>query len=271
MGPLAIRLGGLTLATHEVFVVLGAATGFAVYLIEGRRRGMADRDHLAVAAGALLCGALMAKGATTWRYLLTTNDASAYGLLAFGGKSILGGLFGAYGGAELTKRIVGIRHSTGDLFAPAVAAGMAVGRIGCLLTEPVGTPTTLPWAISLSPAQAAVVPGCDVACQLPSHPSHAYEIAFHVISLILVVRYRDHFAKRGVMFRVWLLTYGVFRFGNEMLRENPDFWWGLSGSQLFLLVTVPLLAWGLWRTWRRGLLRPPTPGSLPVALVEASS
>ncbi len=214
----------------------------------------------------VLGGALLAKGATAWRYLLTSDDVTAYGLLAYGGKSILGGLFGAYVGALLTKRIVGIRHSTGDLFAPAVAAGMAVGRIGCLLTEPLGTPSTLPWAVALSPLQAASVTGCTVACTVPSHPSHAYEILFHLLALAAILAFGDRLGKRGVVFTVWLLAYGVFRLGNEFLRDNPEFWLGLSGSQVFLLLSVPLLARGLWRTTRQGLLRPPGPDQQPVLI-----
>lgn len=265
MGDLTLRLLGVEVPTHEVFVALGAAVAFAVYTWQGRRRGMADREHLLVALGALASGALVAKGGTAWRYLLDTGDTSVYGLLAFGGKSILGGLFGAYAGALVTKRLVGISHSTGDLFAPAVAAGMAVGRIGCLLTEPLGTATSLPWAVALSPAQAADVQGCTGACLLPSHPAHAYEITFHVLSFIAVLRYGDRLGKRGVVFTVWLLAYGTFRLGNEFLRHNPDLWWGLSGSQVFLLVSLPLLARGLWRTHQQGLLRPPTTDPVMVA------
>lgn len=264
MGPSQLDLGWITVPTHDLFVVLGAAVAFAVYGWQARRHGMADRAHVLVAAGALLSGALVAKGATGWRYLLETDGASVYGLLAYGGKSVLGGLFGAYAGALLTKRLLGIRHSTGDLFAPAVAAGMAVGRVGCLLTEPLGTPTSLPWAVALSPAQAVDVPGCTGACTSPSHPAHAYEILFHVVSLVLVLRYGARLPKRGVVFTVWLLAYGLFRLGNEFLRDNPDMWLGLSGSQLLLLIGVPLLTRTLWRTHRQGLLRPPSTTAVAV-------
>ncbi|WP_157965410.1 prolipoprotein diacylglyceryl transferase [Euzebya rosea] len=252
------QLGPWSAPIHDLFVVLGALVGLAVYVTEARRRGMADRAHLLVAAGALVGGVLLAKGATTWRYLLTVDDPSVLGVLAYGGKSILGGLFGAYAGAEVTKKLVGIHHSTGDLFAPAVPAAMAVGRIGCLLTEPLGTPTSLPWGVALSPDQADGLVGCDAACLLPSHPTHAYEIGFHVVSLVAVVALRDRLHKRGMIFTVWLLAYGTFRFASEWLRANPDLVGPLSGSQVFLLVTLPLLAWRLVRTWRSGLLRPPS-------------
>ena len=65
-------------------------------------------------------------------------------------RELLGGLLGAYIGVEVTKKLVGIGESTGDQFAPAVALGLAIGRIGCFLTEQLGTPTNLPWAMTMN-------------------------------------------------------------------------------------------------------------------------
>ena len=73
----------------------------------------------------------------------------------YGNRSILGGLVGAWLGVHVAKRLTGYPLRTGDLFAPAVALGMAVGRIGCLLTELPGTPTGHDWGITLDAAAAA--------------------------------------------------------------------------------------------------------------------
>ena len=97
---------------------------------------------------------------TSWQYVEVTSD-SPLNALANGGKSILGGLAGAYAGALITKRWLGYRGRTGDLFAPAVALGMAIGRWGCFLTEEPGRPTTLPWGIRLAPSAGARIPHCE--------------------------------------------------------------------------------------------------------------
>ena len=76
MGPQVLHLGPVPLPTHELFVLLGALVATAVYWAEARRRGMADQAHVAVAAGALLGGVLMAKGATAWRWALRSGGAS---------------------------------------------------------------------------------------------------------------------------------------------------------------------------------------------------
>lgn len=257
--PMTLRLdvAGLALPTHATFVAVGAVVGLVVYRRVAKRHGMWDRDHLLVALSAIVVGALFAKAGTGWRWWAGADEPTVTGLLAFGGKSVLGGLAGAWLGVEAAKWLLGMRHSTGDLFAPAVAAAMAVGRVGCLLTEYPGTPTSLPWAVTLPADVAATLPACVGCTTAALHPSFAYEIGFHVLSLVALVAWGHRIRKQGEVFKYWLLAYGVTRFGLEFVRGNPTFWLGLSGSQLFLLVTMPLLAWRLVVARRWGLHRPP--------------
>ena len=148
----------------------------------------------------------------------------------------------------LTKRAVGYRRHTGDLFAPAVALGMVVGRVGCLLAEPPGTPTSLPWGVRLTPAEAAAIPGCPAWCAagVPLHPSFVYEIAFHLAAfaalLALRTRRGPHERAEGDLFKLYLLGYALFRFGVEFVRGNEVVWRGLTRSQLFLIPSAALVA-----------------------------
>ena len=96
---------------------------------------------------------------------------------------MLSALVGAWLGVHVAKRIVRYPLRTGDLFAPAVALALAIGRIGCFLTENPGTPTGASWGIVLDPDAAARVgapPG------VPLHPSFLYEIAFHVAAFAVL-------------------------------------------------------------------------------------
>lgn len=51
-----------------------------------------------------------------------------------GGKTIVGALAFGLVSVELMKRYIGLRQSTGDLYAIPLALGIAIGRIGCFLT-----------------------------------------------------------------------------------------------------------------------------------------
>lgn len=243
---------GWGVPTHEFFVALGVAVAGFVYVVEARRQGRLSEQTWWVAAGALIGGAVFAKLGSAWRFV--GSGATLEELFVFGGRSILGGLAGAYFGAIVAKRVVGYRRSTGDLFAPAVAIGLAVGRVGCLLTEQVGTPTSLPWGISVSPEAAAAIPNCTQCLKgQPMHPSFLYEIAFLLVAFILLWWGRDRLLVEGMSFKLFLLAYGIFRFGVEFVRGNPEMALGLTGSQLFVLVTVPILFVHVLRSTSRSL------------------
>jgi phosphatidylglycerol:prolipoprotein diacylglycerol transferase len=248
MVPVLFHIGNLAVPTHDFFVLAGVAVAFAVFIWEARRRKALDEPLMWVVAGALLGGAIGAKLGMLWDYLAAAPHPSAVGVLIDGGKTILGGLSGAYAGAIIMKRLVGYREHTGDIFAPAVALGMAVGRVGCLLTEQLGTPTSLPWGIRVNPAVAARVPDCpQCALGVPLHPSFAYEIVFQLAMFGLLLWLRRRVRVPGELFKIYLFGYATFRFLVEFVRGNQVVWAGLTRSQLFLIPATALLAAYFWR------------------------
>ena len=250
---------------HGLFVLLGITTAAVVFLAGAGRRQVLGPNLLAVLVGAFVCGALGAKLAVLWRYL----DASAYpsflGLIISGGQSVLGGLAGAYLGAVLTKRLIGYRTGTGDLFAPAVALGIGIGRFGCLLTEKPGVPTGGSWGVVIDTARAARIPGFPSQwIGVPLHPSFLYEIPFHFVMAALLFRLRAQGKLKNDLFKLYLLAYAQFRFLVEFVRGNPVVWHGLTRSQLFLIPSMLLLMIVFLR--RRRPSRPITRPSLPEVL-----
>ena len=249
---------GFAIPTHELFVFLGALAGAIVFAVETRRRGSSDERLLWIIAGTLMFGALGAKLATVWRYVAVSGDSSFEGMILRGGRSILGGLAGAYVGAHLTKRLVGYPRKTGDLFAPAVALGMAIGRVGCFLSEQVGTPTTMPWGLRLSDATLARIPNCSYCVPgVALHPSFLYEIAFHAAAFAVIWFWLRHKqVAAGEILTLYIAAYGLFRFFVEFVRGNDIAWMGLTRPQLFLIVTIPLLLGRIaWKAGQGSLLR----------------
>jgi phosphatidylglycerol:prolipoprotein diacylglycerol transferase len=259
MLPYLFSIGIFRVETHGFFVLLGVIAATLIFFYEARRRRMLNERLVGVVLGTLFCGAVGAKLATLWMYAEAAPNPTLLGVLVDGGKSILGGLSGAYIGALIFKRATGFREKTGDLFAPAVALGMAIGRVGCLLTEQIGTPTSLPWGITLSPALAAQVPNCPYCVPgLRLHPSFIYEIIFHLLMFALIWWWlRPRIYVKGELLKIYLLAYAIFRFAVEYVRGNQVVWEGLTRSQLFLIPTTALLIWYFIRQWRRGVYRLP--------------
>jgi phosphatidylglycerol---prolipoprotein diacylglyceryl transferase len=233
---LGVRLG---LPTHEVFVALGVLAAAVVFVLEARRRGHTDERLLWVVVGALVGGGVMMRMGTWLQHVQLRDNAGLAEQWLYGNRSVLGGLVGAWLGVHVAKRLVGYRLRTGDLFAPAVALGMAVGRVGCLLTERPGTPTGTSYGISLDAGAAARL---GSPAGVPLHPSFAYEIGFQLAAFAALwfwLRRRD--LAPGTTFVLYVAAYGVFRFLVEFVRGNEVAWHGLTRPQLFLAVTVPIV------------------------------
>lgn len=228
------------LDTHSVFVALGLTAAGAVFLIEKRRRGVTDPRIAYLVLGALVGAAVLSRLGTWAQHLDPTRNLSLIDQLARGNASMLSALVGAWLGVHVAKRLCRYPDRSGDLFAPAVALAMAIGRIGCLLTEQPGTPTGASWGIALSP-EAAARTGSPAG--EPLHPSFVYEIVFHALAFALLwfwLRHRPIAA--GETLTLYIAAYALFRFAVEFVRGNDIAWMGLTRPQLFLLVTIPLLA-----------------------------
>ncbi|MUL85253.1 MULTISPECIES: prolipoprotein diacylglyceryl transferase [unclassified Mycolicibacterium] len=248
------HLGPVSVGVHNLFVALGVFAALLVFVAEARRRGAVNEQSVVAAAGALIGGAIGMR-LTGWvRHLDFSANPSLAQAWQFGSRSILGGLLGAYLGVLIAKRLGGYRGKTGDLFAPAVALGMAIGRIGCHLTEAPGRPTTLPWGIH-APANTPECPGCLTGAAM--HPSFLYEIAFQLTAFAVLLWLRPRIGRPGELFVLYVAGYAVFRFLVEFVRANETVWLDLTRPQWFLLPSLLIVWFRLWYGYRRGYYRNP--------------
>ncbi|MCB0944968.1 MAG: prolipoprotein diacylglyceryl transferase, partial [Mycobacterium sp.] len=194
VGPVAVPI-------HGLFVALGVLAAMVVFVGEARRRGAVNEQSAVAVAGALIGGAIGMRLSGWARHLDLAANPSLAQAWQYGSRSILGGLLGAYLGVLIAKRIGGYRGKTGDLFAPAVALGMAIGRIGCHLTEAPGRPTELPWGVH-APAGTPDCPGCLAGQAM--HPSFVYEIAFQLAAFAVLLWLRNRIDRPGELFVIYV-------------------------------------------------------------------
>jgi phosphatidylglycerol---prolipoprotein diacylglyceryl transferase len=157
---------------------------------------------------------------------LLGNIFSGSGLVWFGG--LVGGALGVILWARW-------RHFLGwqlfDTAAVPLAAGYAVGRIGCQLSGDgdYGVESDLPWAMSYPDG---TVPTTDEV-----HPTPVYETLAMGLAAYVLWRLRDRFAP-GVLFGIYLMVAGIERFLVEFIRRNDDVVAGLTQAQLISLVLL---------------------------------
>ena len=130
-----------------------------------------------------------------------------------GGMSFHGGALGVIiAGLLFCKKHNYNFYRLADPVMPLVAIGLGLGRIGNFINaELYGRPTDLPWGV--------IFPDSDGAAR---HPSQLYE-AFAEGFLLFIISYLvlKKTDKPGVVFWLWMLLYGVFRFLIEFVRQ-PD-------------------------------------------------
>ncbi|MFN3006547.1 prolipoprotein diacylglyceryl transferase [Mycolicibacterium wolinskyi] len=247
------QVGPVTVPVHGLFVALGVFAAMLVFIAEARRRGAVNEQSVVAVAGALVGGAIGMRLSGWAQHLDFSANPSLAQAWQFGSRSILGGLLGAYLGVLVAKRLGGYRGKTGDLFAPAVALGMAIGRIGCHLTEAPGRPTTLPWGIH-APATTPECPGCIAGQAM--HPSFLYEIAFQLTAFAILLWLRNRISHPGELFVIYIAGYAAFRFLVEFVRANDTVWLDLTRPQWFLLPSLLIIGIRLWYGHRHGYYRP---------------
>lgn len=225
-------------AYHLVFDALAWATGMSVGVALYRWRlrdvtaqvaRVADGGYFASLAVGAIAGAYLSGSFTFW----------GQGVFALA-HSVAGALAGAIVGVELYKAARGIRMSTGVVFAGPFAAGVAVGRWGCLLAglpdQTFGVASALPWAVDLGDGVAR-------------HPVQVYEslaMAAFFVALVLGLRVRARWAAAHGFY--WLaIAYGAQRFVWEFLKSYPALFGPFNH---FHLMCAGLVIYGLFMIHR---------------------
>jgi len=225
--PILFHLGGIGIPSYSFFVLLGLLVGLAVYFYEARRLRERGDYPVYILFGSLVGGIIGAK-ILEWaiNYEYVSANFFDHNVL-FSGRTIVGGLLGGVVGSLLTKRILGIKVRKGNLFAPGVALGVGIGRIGCFMSGCCyGKLTALPW-------------GVDFGDGILRHPTQLYESAFMLAMFIWLERVKT---KEGLMpgqlFKMLMLAYFVFRFFSEFLRVEKPAFWGLSVFQIISMGVI---------------------------------
>ena len=231
------------MSAGELFTFLGYAVGAFVLFWAARGRRMATEGMGYVALAALVGGVLGAK-LTQWGF---GGGIGAGSVLdpRVGGRTLIGGVLGGWIAVEIMKRRLGIRRSTGDLFALALPAGEAVGRIGCYLNGCCfGAESAVPWGIQQHGALR--------------HPAQLYSAIYAAALFAVLLWLKPKIAREGDLFRAYVILFAAGRLGIEFFRHHDSLIAGLSMAQWVCLEMVIVFS-VVWLLARRQA--PPTPQS----------
>jgi phosphatidylglycerol---prolipoprotein diacylglyceryl transferase len=244
--PVAFNLGSLTI--HWYGILLGF--GFVAGLWTAGRRGMRDRLNPEIfydLGTVIVLGAIVG---ARFVYVISYWDKDFAGKPFWdvfkvweGGLVFYGGFIGAaLAGAAVCKLRKLPIWKIADGFAPSVALGSAIGRIGCLMTGCCfGRACSLPWAIRFpvdSPAWNTQVANGLISVNdatLPVHPTEIYDSLLNFGLYLLLAWFHRRKKFDGEVFAAYLMCYAVTRSITEAFRgdyppENMHF--GLTPAHL---------------------------------------
>ena len=252
MLPRLISIGSFYLPTYGVLVALAFLAGLWLASRLAKREGLNSEAVINLGVYCALAGILGAKLlmiALDPQYRAHPLEVFSLATLQSAG-IFYGGLIAALLTAFFYMRAQGLPvWTTADIFAPGVALGHAIGRLGCFAAGCCwGRPTHLPWAVTFTNPDARAV---GVPLGVPLHPTQLYEsFAEIVICGILYMRARRAH-KPGAVIGLYLILYGIARLIVEFFREHDES--NPLGGPLSLeqWISIALALAGVWLVLRR--------------------
>jgi phosphatidylglycerol---prolipoprotein diacylglyceryl transferase len=243
MYPILFEIAGFPVYTYGVLLAAAYLLGLQFAIVRARRLGL-DPNRVMDLGIWIIVSALV--GAKLLLLLVERNvylrDPRELMTLLRSGGVFYGGLILAVA----TAMFYMWRHRlpiwpVSDAFAPGIALGHVIGRLGCFFAGCCfGRPTTVGWAVTFHDDYAARNVGTPL--NVPLHPTQLYEAGAELLILgLLVWLERRGRAFPGRTFWGYLLLYGVSRFVIEFYRGDARGTIGMfSTSQFVSLLIVPL-------------------------------
>jgi len=250
--PRLLHLGNFNLPTYGFLVALGVLVGLWISVRNSQREGINPDDAWNFGILTVLCGIVGAK------VLYIVNDWSTYrahpgdifslSTLQAGGV-FSGGLIGALlAGAWYIRKHHMPALGTMDAFAPGLALGHAIGRVGCFAAGCCwGKETHHFWGVTFTNPLAQQLVGTPLG--IPLEPTQLFESAVELANFFLLMWMLKRKRFDGQVFAAYLFLYGIARYFLEFLRNDPGrgevFGGIMTGTQLISLGLV-VLAGIIW-------------------------
>ena len=219
MFPVLVRIGPITVHTYGFLIALAFLLGLWLALRQAGREGLSRDKITDIGFYALFAGIIGSRIffiGTAWEHFsahpLDMIKIWEGGLVFYGGV-----IFAAPVAAWYARKQGLLLWQTADIWAPSIAVGHAIGRLGCFCAGCCyGLPTDLPWGITFNHSETLAVRG------VPLHPTQLYESAaeFLNFAVLLVIRRRKTF--QGQLFWMYVLNYAVIRAVIELFRGDSE-------------------------------------------------
>lgn len=244
MYPELFRIGNFPINTYGVLLALAFLVALLIAARLAARDGLARERVYDLGLWMLLAALVGSKVLMLWTepaYRENPWQLFSLDFLRSGGV-FYGGLLGAIlVGYLLVRRYRLPWWKTADAFAPGIALGQSIGRLGCFSAGCCwGKPTNLPWGVRFTELGHEIT-GVPIDAHL--HPTQLYESAATLVLFFFLLWLHRRKRFSGQVILLYAVLYSTARFLIEFLRDDPrgdiaglTTLTGLSTSQMISLI-----------------------------------
>jgi phosphatidylglycerol:prolipoprotein diacylglycerol transferase len=246
--PRLFHLGNFSIPTYGVLVATGVLVGLWISVRNSEKQGIKAENAWDFGIALVLAGIL---GSKILYIILDWRSGHVYGQNLreiFSLDTLQAG--GVFSGGLVAALIVAWwflrKHhmpalATCDAFAPGLAMGHAIGRVGCFAAGCCyGKATDHFWGVTFTNPLAAQLVGTPLGHAL--EPTQLFESAAELGIFFLLTWMFKRKKFDGQVFGAYLFLYGIARFFLEFIRGDPGrgsvFGGVLSGTQLIAICLV---------------------------------
>jgi phosphatidylglycerol---prolipoprotein diacylglyceryl transferase len=248
MHPILIQLGRIQIRSYGFMLAVSFLLGIWLAGRRARRYGVDPQKILDLSVVIILAAVVGSR----LLYVLFHLDQYSNPLDMFalwqGGATFYGGFLLAMAASYWWVQRHNLSFLTvADVIAPSMALGLVFTRVGCLLSGCCfGKPTDGPLGLVFPPDSPAGNAAAAIAAErgvdhVALHPTQIYS-SFKglVIFLVLMIAQR-HLTRRGALFGLFLVLYGIGRFTIDFFRfyeDNARILAGLTFNQVISVVLI---------------------------------
>jgi phosphatidylglycerol:prolipoprotein diacylglycerol transferase len=222
MLPKLISIGSFYIPTYGVLVALGFLAGLGITLRLARKAGMPAETISNLAVYCAIAGLI---GAKLFMFLFDIGDyvRNPSRIFTFETLQAAGVFHGGFIAAFLMALFYMRRQQlpamkTLDLFAPGIAIGQGIGRLGCFAAGCCwGRECDLPWGVRFRSDFAAPVP-----LDKTLHPVQIYESVADLLIFAILYKQASRTHRPGQVIGWYLVLYSTARFVIEFFRVHEQ-------------------------------------------------
>lgn len=244
--PTAFEIFGYPVRWYGIIIAFGILIGYIIAQKETERKHFKDDTLIDIVMWSIVSGIICARIyyiAFKWDYYY--NHVSEIPLIMNGGIAIHGGLIGAIGMAYFLCRRKNISFfQLGDIAAPSIILGQAIGRWGNFMNQEAhGGEVTRQFLESLHLPEFIInqmnIDGTYY------HPTFLYESVWSIIGFIILLLLRNHL-KIGQTFLLYGIWYSIGRFFVEGLRTDSLMLTNHFRIAQVISIVIMLVAVAVW-------------------------